>query len=102
MVIKLGYGGEMKNKYTLIIQLKGWKVADACARWGIRYETYNARCNNERMEKQLLDMCNGLPHKQGDDIDCGFTLGKNERNPTYMYMEIYDPSHLFNDKKDKK
>ena len=48
------------NKFTLIIHNKGWTVKDACASWGIRYATYNDRCNNARMFNQLECMCNGL------------------------------------------
>lgn len=51
------------NKFTLIIQSKGWKVGDACKHWDIRYATYNARCNNSKMHNQLECMCLGLTVK---------------------------------------
>ena len=51
------------NKFTLIIHNKGWSVGDACKYWGIRYKTYNARCNNPKMVNQLECMCNGLEDK---------------------------------------
>ncbi len=51
------------NKFTAIIHAKGWKVKEACEHWGIRYKTYNARCNSARWDKQLEDMCNGLEAK---------------------------------------
>lgn len=53
----------MINKFTLIIHNKGWTVKDACEYWGIKYATYNARCNSERMATQLFSMCNGLEDK---------------------------------------
>jgi hypothetical protein len=51
------------NRFTLMIHNKGWTVKDACAHWGIRYETFNKRCNNTRMHNQLESMCNGLEGK---------------------------------------
>jgi len=48
------------NKFTLIIHNKGWTVKDACARWGIRYETYNKQCNKVKFHNRLECMCNGL------------------------------------------
>jgi hypothetical protein len=51
------------NKFTLIIHNKGWTVKDACARWGIRYETYNRQCNDNKFHNRLEDMCNGLEDK---------------------------------------
>lgn len=50
------------HKFTLIINSKGWTATSACKRWGIRYQTYNARCNSSKFHYQLLDMCNGLPN----------------------------------------
>ena len=55
------------NKFTLIIHNKGWKVLDACEHWGIRYATYNARCNSDKFHNQLECMCNGLELKQKPD-----------------------------------
>ena len=52
------------NKFTLIIHGRGWLVGDACDYWGIRYATYNARCNNPKMFNQLECMCRGLEGKQ--------------------------------------
>ena len=52
------------NKFTLIIHNKGWSVSDACEYWGIRYATYNARCNNPKMFNQLECMCLGLEEKE--------------------------------------
>lgn len=51
------------NRFTLIIHGRGWLVGDACKHWGIRYATYNARCNSEKMANQLEDMCRGLKGK---------------------------------------
>jgi len=51
------------NKFTLIIHNKGWKVLDACAHWGIHYDTYNKRCNSDKFHNQLECMCNGLEDK---------------------------------------
>jgi hypothetical protein len=48
------------NKFTLIIHNKGWAVLEACEYWGIRYATYNARCNSDKMANQLECMCKGL------------------------------------------
>ena len=53
----------IKHKATRILSGKGWLVEDACARWGIRVETYNARCNNSSLVQQLEDMCRGLEDK---------------------------------------
>ena len=52
-----------KHIYTKIIHSKGWTVKQACKYWGIRYETYIDRCNNERMKNQLMSMCKGLEDK---------------------------------------
>ena len=54
----------MKCKFTTIIHSKGWTVWDACKYWGIRYDTYNRRCNNPKMKAQLLSMCRGLELKE--------------------------------------
>lgn len=54
------------NKFTLIIHNKGWTVKDACEYWGIRYATYNDRCNNPRMHNQLEGMCLGLEDKTNE------------------------------------
>lgn len=51
------------NKFTLIIHNKGWTVTAACEYWGIHYDTYNKRCNNDRMHNQLGCMCKGLELK---------------------------------------
>ena len=48
------------NKHTLIIHNKGWTVKEACAHWGIRYETYNKQCNKVKFQNRLKCMCNGL------------------------------------------
>lgn len=48
------------NKFTLIVHNKGWTVKAACEYWGVRYETFNKRCNSERMHNQLECMCLGL------------------------------------------
>lgn len=50
----------IKHNATRILTSKGWLVEDACARWGIRIATYNARCNNPDLVGQLEDMCKGL------------------------------------------
>ena len=52
------------NRFTLTIHNRGWKVLEACEYWGIRYATYNARCNNPRLHNQLESMCLGLSHNQ--------------------------------------
>ena len=54
------------NKFTLIIHNKGWTVKDAIEYWGIRYATYNARCNNPKMLNQLECMCRGLEDKTNE------------------------------------
>ena len=54
------------NKFTLIIHNKGWKVLDACEHWGIRYATYNARCNSDKFHNQLECMCKGLEDRLND------------------------------------
>ena len=54
------------NRFTLMIHNKGWAVGGACKYWGIRYKTYNARCNNPKMFNQLECMCNGLEDKLND------------------------------------
>ena len=46
-----------------MVHNKGWTVKDACAYWGIRYETFNKRCNNPKMFNQLESMCLGLESK---------------------------------------
>lgn len=51
------------SRFTKIIHGRGWLVEDACKYWGIRYATYNARCNNERLWNQLECMCRGLEDK---------------------------------------
>lgn len=51
------------NKFTKVIHLNGWLVKEACEYWGIAYETYNRRCNNERLKNQLISMCRGLGPK---------------------------------------
>lgn len=53
----------IKHNATRILTSKGWLVEDACARWGMRIETYNARCNNHNLVTQLEDMCRGLEDK---------------------------------------
>ena len=50
----------IKHKATRILTSKGWTVEDACKRWRIRIGTYNARCNNPKLNIQLEDMCRGL------------------------------------------
>jgi len=55
------------NKFTLIIHGRGWLVGDACTYWGIRYATYNARCNNPKMFNQLECMSRGLEKKSLGD-----------------------------------
>lgn len=54
------------NRFTLIIHGRGWLVGDACKHWGIRYATYNARCNSDKMANQLEDMCRGLKEKDDE------------------------------------
>jgi hypothetical protein len=54
----------IKHNATRILTGKGWTVEQACARWGMRIATYNARCNNLSLVQQLEDMCNGLENKQ--------------------------------------
>jgi len=51
------------NKFTLIIHNKGWTVKDACKHWGIRYETYNRHCNDDKFMNKLECMCKGLEDK---------------------------------------
>lgn len=53
----------IKHNATRILTSKGWLVEDACKRWGIRVETYNARCNNPKLVIQLEDMCRGLENR---------------------------------------
>ena len=53
----------MIHDFTRIIRSRGWTVREACEHWGIKYETYNKRCNNERMKAQLFCMCRGLERK---------------------------------------
>ncbi len=72
------------NKFTLIIHNKGWSVKDACEYWGIRYATYNSRCNNARLHSQLESMCNGLEDKLSTKDD---------------YSIIRMAAQLFNDQK---
>lgn len=52
---------EPKNRFTEIIHKRGWKVQDACAYWGIRLATYNARIHNPAKHNELECMCEGLP-----------------------------------------
>ncbi len=54
------------NSFTLTIHNKGWTVKDACAYWGIRYETYNKHCNDIKFHNRLECMCNGLEDKLND------------------------------------
>jgi hypothetical protein len=54
---------EMKCKFTEIIHGKGWTVWDACKHWGIRYDVWRRKCRNNKLEAQLLSMCNGLEDK---------------------------------------
>jgi len=63
------------NKFTLIVHNKGWTVKDACAHWGIRYETFNKRCNSDKMHNQLESMCRGLE-------------GKIELNVTIYFSDV--------------
>ena len=56
----------IKHKATRILNGKGWNVEEACARWGMRIATYNARCNNKSLVTQLEDMCNGLEDRLND------------------------------------
>lgn len=53
----------MINNFTRIIRSRGWTAKEACIYWGIRYDTYNRRCNNPKMKPQLLSMCRGLEDK---------------------------------------
>jgi len=48
------------NRFTLLLHNKGWTVKEACERWGIHYDTYNRRCNDDKFHNQLEDMCRGL------------------------------------------
>jgi hypothetical protein len=59
----------MINNFTRIVRTRGWTVREACEHWGIRYDTYNRRCNNIKMKAQLLCMCKGLELKEIDN-DC--------------------------------
>lgn len=54
----------MINSFTRIIRSRGWTVKEACEHWGIRYDTYNRRCNNAKMKAQLICMCRGLELKE--------------------------------------
>ena len=56
------------NQFTVAIHDRGWSVWDACEFWGIRYETFYDRVNNDRMKAQLLSMCLGLEIK-GVEVD---------------------------------
>ena len=57
----------MINNFTRIIRSRGWTAKEACEYWGIRYDTYNRRCNNHKMKTQLLSMCRGLVIKGGEE-----------------------------------
>lgn len=63
---------DTKNKFTLTIHNKGWTVKEACGYWGIDYDTYNRRCNNERFHNQLISMCEGLSSikNQSQAVEC--------------------------------
>ena len=56
----------MINNFTRVVRSRGWTVREACEYWGIRYDTYNRRCNNKKMKAQLLCMCRGLEMKEID------------------------------------
>ena len=58
----------MINNFTRIVRSRGWTVREACEYWGLRYDTYNRRCNNPRMKAQLLCMCKGLEDKLNENI----------------------------------
>lgn len=55
-----------KHIFTKIIHSRGWTVTEACEYWGLRYGTYIARCNNEKLHNQLMCMCKGLKNKIED------------------------------------
>ena len=57
----------MINNFTRVIRSRGWTVREACEYWGIRYDTYNRRCNNPKMKAQLLSMCMGLKIRAKND-----------------------------------
>ena len=56
----------MINNFTRIIRSRGWTAKEACEHWGIRYDTYNRRCNNPNLHAQLVCMCRGLVKKRID------------------------------------
>jgi len=53
----------MSDQFTMIIHSRGWKVVDACKKWGVRYDVWRRKCRNPRMKAQLLCMCRGLDDK---------------------------------------
>ena len=56
------------NKFTLILHNKGWTVKDACAYWGIHYDTYSRHKEDQRFQNKLECMCLGLRNKSNEKI----------------------------------
>lgn len=55
------------HRFTRIIRSKGWTVEEACEYWKMRTATYNARCNNPKLDNQLESMCRGLEDRLNEE-----------------------------------